>query len=98
MNGAYSAEEVYTESDIQYIIHYAGSVRVSHCDNRSCSYGRVAERHRCSYRQCLLHDFEKANFMVSLGNRHTWPHCRHWGQLPGICCLLWRYSMAAIFR
>jgi hypothetical protein len=28
MNGTYSAEEVYTDSNIQYIVQYAGAVRI----------------------------------------------------------------------
>jgi hypothetical protein len=31
MNGAYSPAEVYTESDIQYIVQYAGAVRIFFC-------------------------------------------------------------------
>jgi hexosaminidase len=38
INGAYSPEEVYTESDIQYIVQYAGAVRTYFYHNLLCLY------------------------------------------------------------
>lgn len=64
MNGAYSPQEVYTESDVQYIVQYAGAVRFSIYHGLLCSYGHAVERHRCSSSQYLLFDFAKANFMI----------------------------------
>ena len=48
MNGAYSATEVYTESDIQYIVQYAGAVRLFFYHPLSRAYSHLAEGYRCS--------------------------------------------------
>lgn len=59
MNGAYSAAEVYTKSDMQYIVNYAGAVRLFFYQGLSCANGRPAERYRCSSGQYLSPDSAK---------------------------------------
>jgi len=68
MNGAYSAEEVYTESDIQNVVQYAAAVRIPLYHYLSCTYGYVSERNRRAYSQCLFLRPGIANLIIPLGN------------------------------
>jgi hypothetical protein len=54
INGAYSAEEVYTASDVQYIVQYAAEVCFSLHLSPLVAYSHLSERYRRSDGQYLF--------------------------------------------
>lgn len=86
INGAYSPQEVYTASDVQYIVQYAAAVRVS------LYYGLLfvdgfPQRGIDVMMVSTILQICKGILNILPGNRYTWPHRYHCGHLPRLCCV-----------
>jgi hypothetical protein len=70
INGAYSAEEVYTASDVQYIVQYAAEVCFSLHPSLLVAYSHFSERYRRSDGQYLLVDFAEGAHCFTRKSTH----------------------------